>query len=87
MMPAMKEVHTTSCHWKILNMPYLLPVKDVEAAIQPQEQDIMSSDILDVLQTIDHEKLRQNGHRLQPNTKRPQKIYRVKGLMSDHRCQ
>lgn len=82
-MPAMKEVHTTCCHWKILKICQALPVKDVEAAVKSQEQYVVCSDILDVFQSIDHEKLRQYGHRLQPNTKRPQEVYGVEGFMRD----
>lgn len=83
MMPAMKEVHTTCCHWKILNIGQALPVEDVEASVQSQEQHVVCSDILDVFESIYHEKLRQDGHCLQPYAKRPQEVYGVEGLMRD----
>jgi len=40
-------------------------------------------DVLHVLETVDHEQLRQDGQRFQPNTEGPQKVDRVERFMRD----
>lgn len=58
-------------------------MEDVEAAVQSQEEHIVRSDVLDVLEAVDHEQLGQNGHRLQPDTERPQEVDGVERLVRD----
>jgi len=41
----------------------------------------MGSYILNVLQFVNHEELREDGHCLEPNTERPEEIHRVEGFM------
>lgn len=43
----------------------------------------MRCDVLHVLETVDHEQLRQDGQRFQPNTEGPQKVDRVERFMRD----
>lgn len=58
-------------------------MEDVEAAVQSQEEHIVRSDVLDVLEAVDHEQLGQNGHCLQPDTERPQEVDGVERLVRD----
>ena len=43
----------------------------------------MRCDVLHVFETVDHEQLRQDGQRFQPNTEGPQKVDRVERFMRD----
>jgi len=49
-------------------------MENVEYTIQAQEEDIMSGDIFDLLESVDHKELRQDGQSLEPNTEGPCKI-------------
>lgn len=62
-------------------------MKDVEASVESQEKDVMSSDVLDISEFVYHVKLGQNGQSLQPNTEGPQEIHRVEGFVDNNGCE
>lgn len=55
----------------------------VENTVQPQEQNVMSCDILYIFQLIYHEKLGQNSKCLQPDAETPGEVKWVQGFMDD----
>jgi hypothetical protein len=59
-------------------------VENIKDTIQAQKQHIVCSDVLNILELIDHEELGKNGQCLKPDTEAPNKVDRVKGLMNDN---
>jgi hypothetical protein len=49
----------------------------VEYSVKAQKQDVVSSDVLDISQLIDHEQLGQDRHGLKPNAETPQEVNRI----------
>ena len=53
-----------------------LPVKNIEYAVHAQKENIVSGNVLNIFQTINHEELGEDGNGLQPNAKAPDEIDR-----------
>lgn len=56
--------------------PY--PVDEIEGSVEAQEEQVVSGDGLSLPRFTDHEELRENGHRLQVDGKRPQDLWHKK---------
>lgn len=57
--------------------PY--PVDEVEGSVESQEEQVVGGDGLCLTRLADHEKLGQDGHRLQVDGERPQNLGQTEG--------
>lgn len=61
-------------------------MKDVEASVKAQKEDVVSCYVFDISQFVYHVELRQDREGLKPYTERPQEIHRIKGFVDDNGC-
>lgn len=61
------------------------PVDQVEGAIHPQEEEVMSCDGLRFARLADHEELRQDCNRLQVDRERPQNLHWREVMIDEER--
>ena len=58
-------------------------MEDVEDTIQSKEEYVMSGDVFNFFELINHKKLWQDSQRLKPDTKRPSEIHWIKRFMNN----
>ena len=67
-------------------MPWL-PVQDVKAAVESEEEDVVRSDVLDIAQFVNHVELREDGEGLEPDAEGPQEVDGIEGFVSYYSCE
>lgn len=60
--------------WAGPEQPAIEPVQEVQGSVGPQGEDVVRGHALGLAGALDHEELGQNGHRLEPDTERPQHL-------------
>ena len=58
-------------------------MEDVEAPVEPQEENVVGRDVFDVLEAVDHGELGDDGERLEPDAEGPEEVDGVEGLVDD----
>ena len=71
--------------WLTFEVVSVDPVEDVESAVDSQSEEIVRGDGLGFASLLDHEELRQDGHRLQVDGEGPEDLHQGELVVEQQR--